>query len=559
MTGSEAGASKRNRGGGPGSDPASSPRHLVTSSFGIWLSLPIGALLALAFAPFEWWPLAVLCPAYLFLAWFFGTPRSAAKAGFLFTVGLFLAGTYWLYNTIHEVGHAPAWIAIFLMFAMVAILGGYTAVLGYALARWLPVSIGAEDDGLRIADTEDASSTAGWGRAGVGTAMHLLLIYPAAYTLLEWFRGWFLSGFPWFALGYSQTDSPLAGFAPLGGVYAISLLAAISAGAIALLVLGGKRDRMVSAAVLLAIWIGGAALWRHDWTHVTGRPITVAIVQGAVPQDVKWSVEYRDSTLKLYRDLTLPYLGRDIVLWPESALPDMPDQLRDYVSQMWSQAHAKGTVLITGMLRYGENVDDVRNGLLVLDEDAQWYDKRRLVPFGEFFPVPDFIRSWMKLQNLPYSDITAGAPHQPALNAGANRIGATICYEDAYGSEQIAVLKDATLLVNVTNDAWFGDTTAAPQHLQISRMRVMEAERPLLRAANDGISAIIQADGTVAKTLPRFKPGVLTGVVQPRSGLTPYARVGNWPVVLLCLAVIAGAVVRMLLSRRNTARRDRAA
>jgi apolipoprotein N-acyltransferase len=279
----------------------------------------------------------------------------------------------------------------------------------------------------------------------------------------------------------------------------------------------------------------------------------VAIVQGAIPQDVKWSVEYRDSTLDLYRDLTLPHLGKDIVLWPESALPDMPDQLRDFVSRIWSAARAKNTTLITGMLRYGKDENDIRNGLLALDEDAQWYDKRRLVPFGEFFPVPSFIREWMRLQSLPYADITAGEPDQPALRAGVNRIAATICYEDAYGAEQLEVLKEATLLVNVTNDAWFGDTTAAPQHLQISRMRVMEAQRPLLRAANDGISALIRANGDVEKTLPRFKPDVLTGVVQPRTGLTPYAHVGNWPVILLCLAVIAGAVLIRRRAPRKTA------
>ncbi|HMN45973.1 MAG TPA: apolipoprotein N-acyltransferase [Povalibacter sp.] len=500
-----------------------------------WLALPVGAALSLAFAPLEWWPLAILCPAYLFLSWYFApSPRQAAKSGFLFTVGLFLAGTYWLYNTIHEIGHAPAWLAIFLMAAMVAILGGYTAALGYALTRWAP-------------------SSAKRGRVGVGALS--LLLYPATYTLLEWFRGWFLSGFPWFALGYSQTDSPLAGFAPVWGVYGISLLTAISAGALTVFLVGTKRERVAALAAVAVIWIAGAALWQREWTRPIGRPLTVAIVQGAVPQDMKWSIEYRDSTIDLYRDLTLPHLGKDIVLWPESALPDMPDQLRDFMSWIWSRARAKGTVLITGMLRYGKGgEDDIRNALLVLDEDAQWYDKRRLVPFGEFFPVPSFIREWMRLQSLPYADITAGERHQPALRAGGNRIGATICYEDAYGSEQLDVLKDATLLVNVTNDAWFGDTTAAPQHLQISRMRVMEAQRPLLRAANDGISALILANGDVEKALPRFKPDVLTGVVQPRTGLTPYAHVGNWPVILLCAAVVAGTWTP--LRRRPAARAD---
>lgn len=493
-----------------------------------WLALLVGALLSFGFAPFGWWPLAILCPAYLFLTWLDATPRHAAKSGFLFTVGLFLAGTYWLYNTIHEVGHAPAWIAIFLMFGMVAILGGYTAALGYALARWV---------------------TGAGVRAKVGMVALSLMLYPAAYTLLEWFRGWFLSGFPWFALGYSQTDSPLAAFAPIAGVYGISALCAVSAGALVVLVIGTLRARIIAGAVIVVIWASGVLLWQREWTEPVGRPITVAIVQGAVPQDVKWSVEYRDSTLELYRDLTLPHLGRDIILWPESALPDMPDQLRGFVSYMWSAARARGSALITGMLRYGEDENDIRNGLLALDEEAQWYDKRRLVPFGEVFPVPSFIRSWMRLQNLPYTDLTPGAADQPALEAAGTRIGATICYEDAYGAEQLEVLKEATLLVNVTNDAWFGDTTAAHQHLQISRMRVMEAQRPLLRAANDGISALILANGSVEKTLPRFKPDVLTGVVQPRTGLTPYAHVGNWPVIGVC------SMILVLVALRSWARR----
>lgn len=506
-------------------DPQSAIHLFLQTRYALWLALAMGAALSLAFAPFEWWPLAVLCPAYLFYAWRHAAPRRAAKFGFLFTAGIFLAGTYWLYNTIHEIGHAPAWIALFLMFGMVAILGGYCALLGYVIARWFP-------------------------RAGV---LGTLLVVPAAWTLLEWFRGWFLSGFPWFALGYSQTDTPLAGFAPIGGVYTISLLVAISAGAVAVLISEGKRERIIAAITLVAIWSGGALLLGREWTQSIGKPITVAVVQGAVPQDLKWSVEYRDSTLKLYRDLSLPHLGKDIILWPEAALPDMPDQLRDYLSYMWSTTRAQGSTLITGLLHYGENEDDVRNGLLALDDEVQWYDKRRLVPFGEFFPVPSFIREWMRLRSLPYSDITPGARHQPALRAAGQKIGATICYEDAYGAEQLEVLKEATLLVNVTNDAWFGDTTAAPQHLQISRMRVMEAQRPLLRAANDGISALIRANGDVEKTLPRFKPGVLTGVVQPRTGLTPYAHVGNWPLVLFCVAALGFGLASIRLKTRRTA------
>ena len=500
------------------------------SRLGLWLSFPIGAALSLAFAPFEWWPLAVVCPAYLFYAWQNAAPKRAGQFGFLFTAGLFLAGTYWLYHTIHDIGHAAVWIAVFLMFGMVAVIGGYCWLVGYAVARWLP-----------------RTGLFGW-----------LLVMPAAWTLLEWFRGWFMSGFPWFALGYSQTDSPLVGFAPIGGVYTISLLVAISSGAVVALLAGAKRERIVAGIVLVAMWGGGAILAKQTWTQAIGRPITAAIVQGAVPQDVKWSLAYRDSTLKLYHDLSMPHLGKDIILWPESALPDFPDQLRDFLSEFWTLARANHSSLITGLLHFGKDQDDLRNGLLALDEDLQWYDKRRLVPFGETFPVPAFIREWMKLQSLPYTDLTPGERHQPALKAAGQKIGATICYEDAYGSEQLEVLKEATMLVNVTNDAWFGDSTAAHQHLQISRMRVIEAGRPLLRAANDGISAIINADGEVVKTLPRFKPDVLTGVIQPRTGLTPYAHVGNWPLVLFCSLVLLWAAWPPLLEvvKRRQLRRE---
>jgi apolipoprotein N-acyltransferase len=190
--------------------------------------------------------------------------------------------------------------------------------------------------------------------------------------------------------------------------------------------------------------------------------------------------------------------------------------------------------------------------LLSLDEELHWYDKRRLVPFGEVFPVPSFVREWMKLRDLPYTDLTPGERRQSALPAAGQKIGATICYEDAYGAEQLEVLKEATLLVNVTNDAWFGDSTAKPQHLEISRMRALEAGRPLLRAANDGISALLGPAGEVQATLPRFEPGVLTGVVQPRTGLTPYAKVGNTPVIVACLIFVG---VGAWLLRRASAPR----
>ncbi|MGH8176679.1 MAG: apolipoprotein N-acyltransferase [Steroidobacter sp.] len=493
----------------------------------LWLALPIGAALSLAFAPFDWWPLAVLCPAFLFLAWNDAAPRRAAKVGFLFTAGTYLAGTYWLYHSIYEIGHAPIWLTLIAMLGLVAIMGAYTALVGYAVTRWIHV-------------------------AG---AIRWLLVLPAAIVILEWFRGWFLSGFPWLALGYTQIDTPLAGLAPLGGVYSVSFAVTICAGAVVTLVLGSLRARVAAICAIAAIWVTGFIFHGHEWTEPVRSPVTVAIVQGAVPQDMKWDKQQFEATLELYRNLTTPHLGAQIIVWPESALAAPEYLLGDFLGRQWVEARQRGSTLVLGQLRHVSDRDVYHNAILAMGDEAQWYAKRRLVPLSEFFPVPEFMRDWLRGMDLPYSGFEAGARLQPALDAGSEKLGVTICYEDAYASEQLDVLKEATLLVNVTNDAWFGDSTAAHQHLQISRMRALEAGRPLLRAANDGVSAIIGAGGEVKEALPRFQPGVLTGVVQPRSGLTPYARVGNTPIVSLCsLLLLAGlwsAAAQRLLQLRT--------
>jgi len=269
---------------------------------------------------------------------------------------------------------------------------------------------------------------------------------------------------------------------------------------------------------------------------------------------MKWSPEQRQATIDLYRDLTEPYLGRDLIVWPEAALPALAHELTDVLTRQWTAASEHGSALVLGQVRYEFGTKAYYNSVVALDQDVQWYAKRRLVPFSEFFPVPQWVRDWLRGMQLPYSGFKPGDAEQPALDAAGQKLAVTICYEDAYASEQLSVLREATLLVNVTNDAWFGDSTAAHQHLQISRMRALEAGRPLLRAANDGISAVIAADGRVERTLPRFVPGVLDAQVQPRTGLTPYARVGNWPIVLLCVFVLAGfawPLLRVRLHRRG--------
>jgi apolipoprotein N-acyltransferase len=489
-------------------------KRLLQTRWAAWLALPVGAAVSLAFAPFGWWPLAILATAYLFAVWHEATPRRAAWSGFLFTAGTFLAGTYWLYHSVYEIGHAPIALTIFVIVTIAAVMGTYTALLGYVLTRWMR-----------------AQGPVRW-----------LLVLPSAIALVEWFRGWFLSGFPWLQLGYTQTDAPLAGIAPLGGVYLVSFAVALSAGALVALLFGNSRARITAGCAVVGVWILGFAMWGREWTQPTGAPVTVAIVQGAIPQEMKLDQSQFEHILDVYGTLTAPHLGTNIIVWPESALAAPVEFLGGFLGPQWDAAKRRGSTLVLGQLRRDPRRDVYFNAVLALGDEPQWYAKRRLVPLAEFFPVPEFMRDWLKGMDLPYSGFEAGGDSQPALDAAGQKLGVTICYEDSYASDQLKVLKEATLLVNVTNDAWFGDSTAAHQHLQISRMRALEAGRTLLRAANDGISAIIGPDGRVTSTLPRFQPGVLTGSVQPRSGLTPYARLGNWPVIVFSLAILLGGL-----------------
>lgn len=480
--------------------------------------------MSLAFAPFGFWPLAILSPAALFLLWDKQSPKAAAKLGFAYGVGLFSSGTYWLYISINGFGQAPWWLAQGLMAGLIAIMSLYPAALGYGAARWLPPA------GLRR-----------W-----------LLGLPAGWVLFEWVRGWFLSGFGWLSLGYSQTDTPLAGFAAIGGVPLMTALLLIMAGAVVVWWRAPQR-RVLAALVLLLPWPTGWALQRIEWTEIEAEPVEIAIVQGAVSQDQKWLAENRDTTLALYRNLTLEALGTPLIVWPEAAAPDLANNIVPYLQDLAAAAEGRASHLLLGLIRAEPGASDeplYYNSILAYGDEIEWYDKHHLVPFGEFFPVPKFIRQWLRLMNLPYSDFTPGAREQRPLEVGGLRLAASICYEDAYASSLRASSLAANALVNVTNDAWFGRSTARHQHLQISRMRAIESRRYLIRAANDGISAVIGPRGELLSVAPEFTPAVLRGAVVPRSGTTPYLAYGNLPWLLLAALAVLAAVLFRELPRR---------
>lgn len=483
-----------------------------------------GAVLPLAFAPFGQFWIALLSYAVLLYLWGGATPRRAFVLGFAHGAASFLAGTYWIYISVHDFGQAPASLAIALTGGLVAVLALFVGAAGWAAARWF-----------------QTTGPFAW-----------LGFLPALFVLTEWFRGWLFTGFGWLSAGYSQTDTWLMAYAPMFGLHGMSWAVLLSAGALVALVAGSSRTRARALAALTVLWGGAWALSDVNWTAPTGRVVRVALAQGAVPQDLKWRPEQLRPTLDLYRELTLESRGSELVVWPEAAIPAIHDQVAPELDRFRREFEELGAAVMFGILRRDAATDTFQNTLMTLEEPPAVYVKRHLVPFGEYFPVPAFVRNWMRLMSLPYVDAEPGAALQPPIELIGEKIAVTICYEDVFGAEQLHYLPEATLLVNVSNDAWFGDSIAPHQHLQIARLRAAEAGRYLLRSTNTGVSAIIDPRGRVAGRLPQFEPGVLADAVQPFTGATPYARWGNYPVVIGVILTLLAQFATKLTMRRGT-------
>ena len=478
------------------------------------LALLAGGVLPLAFAPLSIFPLAVVSPALLFLLVLDVTPRRALWRGWLFGAGLFGVGTSWVYVAIHDFGHSGVPLAVFLTALFCGVLTLFPMALGYVAARFL-----RGPDWLR-----------------------LVVLFPAAWTLSEWLRGWVLTGFPWLNLGYSQIDAPLRGLAPLAGVYGVSFAVALSAGLLALLVLAGRRTQFVVLAGFVALWLSGALLTRIDWTEASGAPIRVALVQGNIPQDTKWRPELKAYTLDLYANLTRQHWDSRLILWPEAAITVFHHEVADdYLAGLAREARTHGTDIVLGIPVLDRSTRRYYNSLLSLGATPGFYHKRHLVPFGDYLPFAEQLRGLIRFFDLPMSGFSAGPDRQPLLEAAGQKIAAAICYEDIFGEELIQGLPEAGLLLNATNNAWYGNSFAPHQHLEMSRFRALETGRTMLRVTTNGVSAIIDERGRILKRSPQFVTHVLTGEAVPRRGATPYVLLGNAPLVLLLGLVLLGA------------------
>ena len=465
-----------------------------------------GAAMVPAFAPLEWFPLALAAIALLIHLWLTAPgPRAAAWTGFAFGMGMFLVGVSWVYISLHRFGAMPAPLAAFATFAFSAILASYLALAGAAQVK------------LRVPP-----------------AVRAALVIPALWTLAEWLRATLFTGFPWLSLGTAAIDTPLGGFAPLGGVYAVSFVTAAAAGLLWCVALG--QARWAAAAAFVVLGAGGAGLGSLEWTTPLGPPLAASLVQGNVPQDLKFDPARYARTLETHARLAEASRARLIVL-PETAVPRMLDSVDPaYLERLEAAGKRNGGDLLLGAptrLASGAYYNSVVSFGV---SPRQLYHKVHLVPFGEFVP-PGF--GWIvRVLSVPLADFSRGAAVQRPLQVAGQRVAANVCYEDAYGNELIRQLPEATLLVNLSNVAWFGDSLAPAQHLQIARARALVTGRMHLTATNTGITAVVGRDGRVLAQLAPFTEGRLDAEVQGYSGATPYVRFGDWPALAACVVLL---------------------
>ncbi|HWU69153.1 MAG TPA: apolipoprotein N-acyltransferase, partial [Stenotrophobium sp.] len=460
------------------------------------------------FAPFGAWPLTLLALAGLFAISAGADTRRALWLGWLFGFAHFASGIYWVYISTHIYGGAPAWLGFMLAVALSGYLAIYPALVLALTAR------------VRL-----HQRLAGWWTV------------PALWLLMELLRGWVYSGFPWLSLGAVALDTPLQKLAPLIGVHGLSAAVVLLAWALARLCAG--RQPAVALAVLLSpllcLWLPAPA----QWTQATGKPMRVAIIQGDIPQDQKWLPEMKLPTLARYRQMTLAAGDADLVVWPEAAMPALHDDIADdYLAPLSARLRTQGSSLLAGMLRASDDGKKYYNTVYALGASSGRYDKRHLVPFGEYFPVPDWLLPLMDVLGVPFSNLGFGAAQQAPIKVDGQAIGIAICFEDVFPDEYRHTAAQSVMVANVTNDAWFGHSGAAAQHLAIARMRALETGREVLRASNTGVSAIIDANGRLQAQTGFFTQEILRGEAQPRSGETPYVRWGDRPLWVLSVILI---------------------
>lgn len=498
-----------------------------SSPIGYFIVFIAGGLLPLAFSPVNFYLIAVLSPAVLFYAFLLATPRRAAWLGWWFGMGLFGVGVSWVFVAIYVFGLSSIFASVILTFLSISFIALFIALQGYLSVLF-----------IQKCNVENRT-------------LIILVVFPLFWVLLEWFRGWFLTGFPWLSLGYSQTGSFLSGYAAVLGVYGLSWLTALSSSLLLVPLLHSNNKKIFPVLLsVTVIWFGGYFLSQINWTEVTGKPIKVSLVQGNVEQKNKWDPNHFDKRKQRYLSLTQKHWDSDLILWPENSLTIFHHQLKEnFLMSLAEEAKKQNTDIILGLPVLDRKKDEYFSSLMainnsnVINNNEQFYHKNHLVPFGEYVPLASLLRGLVLFFDLPMSGFTPGQYNQKLLTAAGQKIAPTICYEDTFGEDLIRFLPEATLLLNASNNAWYGDSFAPHQHLQISQMRALETGRDMMRVTTNGVSALINYKGKIISRSPQFQKYVVTGYMQPRTGSTPYVTWGNYALLLF---IVLGLTVSPL-------------
>lgn len=489
----------------------------------------LGATCVLGFAPFYLYPVSLLSLSGLCYVWWqCNSPKQAAIAGFFYGLGLFCLGIYWIYISLHDFGHMPVWMAALATLLLCAFMALFPALVG-----WLSLKV------------TKAQST------------QLLMAVPVWWALADWTRSWIFTGFPWLSIGYSQVPaSPLAGYMPVLGVYGVTLITLGIACAIAYCLRSaqqGLKHKQQLIYAMLSLTLVGALLKQVEWTTPQASPIKVALLQGNIAQDLKWSPDMVEHTLSHYLRMA-EASDAQLIVMPETALPVLSSTLPEsYRLRLQALAKRNDGAVLVGVIEH-EREQYFNSMLKVAAANSEVYRKSHLVPFGEFIPLKAVFawvyRDWL---NMPLSDLSRGTLSPQPMSVAGQKLAVNICYEDVFGEEIIRQLPAATLLVNASNDAWYGQSIAADQHLQFSQARAMETGRMVLRATNTGATAMIDQHGQVLAHAPHFSVSTVTVMAQGYSGSTPYVRFSNTLVLLLCsLGLLLIFVPNFLASRAKT-------
>jgi apolipoprotein N-acyltransferase len=496
--------------------PALTPRRTAE----VAIAATLGVFTVTGYAPFWLFPVPLLTFAGLFMLWQRAADaRAAAFTGFAFGLGWFVGGVSWVYVSLHTFGAMPAPLAAAVTLLFCAYLALFPAAAGW------------------VAHRQPLNAAVKW-----------VLFVPAVLTLLEWLRGWLFTGFPWLNPGYTQAPaSPLAGFAPLLGVHGVNLLLLATAGALSLVLAQRSRAQLRALwpwpAAFVVLWGFGAGLKAVAWTEPTGSRVTVSLLQGNIGQDLKWREDHLRSTLQTYLRLVRSSDARLIIL-PETALPlFLRDVPATYLEALAAHARRNNGDLLLGVPERLPQGDYYNSVVSLGSADSQTYRKSHLVPFGEFIPLRPLLGRLVSQLAIPLQDFARGGLDQQPLAVAGEQVAINICYEDAFGEEIIRQLPQATLMVNVSNVAWFGRSVAPQQHLQIAQMRALETGRYMLRATNTGVTAVIAPNGRVEAAAAEYTQTVLTREVAGMRGTTPFVRWGNLAALALCAMAIAGALL----------------